>query len=653
MRVLVFRPQPDAERSAEALRGRGQRPVVAPLFTVVPSAQPMPAGPFDALVLTSANAVPALAEAPPAWRSLPAFCVGSRTASAAREAGFTAHSAKGNRADLLALIREALPPARKLLLVAGHDRHEDLPERLRAAGHEVAIWTAYEAKAVEALPEPAAEALRSGQADAALHYSPRSAQVFLGLADQAGLAEQARALPQLALSAEIAAPLIAAGADTVLVAEHPEEAALFAALAQLPARILLNGDAKEAPAAASGGETGEDGMTAEPSSEQSPAGKRRSRSGRTPPTIELAAEPAASPPDAAAEAAPTPSTADEKAEAAAEAVLPTEALGQEFSPPPVPEQQRRYALPTVALAGLAGGVVGAGLVLLALRLAGPDDNARLAELGRRIEALQAQSAALPSRAALEALDRKASAAAESAAKASGEAQANAARLAELARAQPGTAAGDAAAIARADSNAQAAREAADALAQRLAGVEATAKSAALPARQALAAARIVLAERIRTAIAAGRPFQQDVAALGVGGLPAERLAPLDAVAAKGAATRDALLAQFKGHRALFARETAPATSDWQDKLVGLASRVVTIRPVGDSGANDPATLPIRLENALVQNDIAAAATFWGQLPEPARRASEAFGAALKARAAAEAAIAGIASEAVAALGTAG
>jgi uroporphyrinogen-III synthase len=653
MRVLVFRPQPDAERSAEALRGRGQRPVVAPLFTVVPSAQPMPAGPFDALVLTSANAVPALVEAPPAWRSLPAFCVGSRTASAAREAGFTAHSAKGNRADLLALIREALPPARKLLLVAGHDRHEDLPERLRAAGHEVAIWTAYEAKAVEALPEPAAEALRSGQADAALHYSPRSAQVFLGLADQAGLAEQARALPQLALSAEIAAPLIAAGADTVLVAEHPEEAALFAALAQLPARILLNGDAKEAPAAASGGETGEDGMTAEPSSEQSPAGKRRSRSGRTPPTIELAAEPAASPPDAAAEAAPTPSTADEKAEAAAEAVLPTEALGQEFSPPPVPEQQRRYALPTVALAGLAGGVVGAGLVLLALRLAGPDENARLAELGRRIEALQAQSAALPNRAALEALDRKASAAAESAAKASGEVQANAARLAELAKAQPGTAAGDAAAIARADSNAQAAREAADALAQRLAGVEATAKSAALPARQALAAARIVLAERIRTAIAAGRPFQQDVAALGVGGLPAERLAPLDAVAAKGAATRDALLAQFKDHRALFARETAPAASDWQDKLVGLASRVVTIRPVGDSGANDPATLPIRLENALVQNDIAAAATFWGQLPEPARRASEAFGAALKARAAAEAAIAGIASEAVAALGTAG
>lgn len=652
MRVLVFRPQPDAERSAQALRDRGQKPIVAPLFTVMPSTEAPPEGPFDALLLTSANAVLALAKAPPAWRdALPAFCVGARTANAAREAGFTAHDAKGNRADLLALIRRELPPARKLLLVAGHDRHEDLPEQLRGAGHEVTIWTAYEAKAVEALPEPAAAALRSGQVDAALHYSPRSAQVFLNLAGKAGLIEQARALPQLALSAEIAAPLIAAGADTVLVAEHPEEAALFAALAQLPARILLNGDAKETPAAASGGETGGDGMTAESSSEQGPAGKRRSRSGRTPPTIELAAQPA----PAASEADPAASTAAEaeKAEAAAEAVLPTEALGQEFSPPPVPEQQRRYALPTVALAGLAGGVVGAGLVLLGLRLAGPDEGARLAELGRRIEALQAQSAGLPSRAAIEAVDRKAGAAAESAAKASSEAQANAARLADLAKASPGTAAGDAAAITRADSNAQAAREAADALTQRIAGIEATAKHAALPARQALAAARIVLAERIRTAIAEGRPFPQDVAALGAGGLPAERLAPLNAVAGKGTATRDALLTQFKGHRALFARETAPATGDWQGKLVGLASRIVTIRPVGDTGASDPATLPIRLENALVQNDIAAAATLWGQLPEPARRASDAFGTALKARAAAEAAIAGIANEAVAALGTAG
>lgn len=647
MRVLVFRPLEDAERSAQTLRERGKEPVVAPLFQVLPTGERPPKGPFDALVLTSANAVPALENLPKSWRgTLPAFCVGTRTADAAGKLGFTAHSARGGRAELLTLILEHMPKGKKLLLVAGRDRHEDLPQQLRDAGHEVTIWTAYEAKAVETLPAAAVEALRDGSADAALHYSPRSAEVFFDLAGKAELAEQARALPQLALSAAIAAPLISAGSDTVLVAEHPEEAALFAALDQLPARTLLAGDAKEP--AATDDKAGKDGMTAEPSSEQGQAGKRRTRSGRTPPTIELAATETVETPPVEAAASATTAAEAERIETAAEAVLPTEALPEEFTPPPVPEHQRRYSLPTVALAGLAGGVIGAGLVLLGLRLSSPDDGARLTELTKRVETLQAQSAAIG------AVDRKAAAAAESAAKASSEAQANAARLAELANAPPAGGsipAGLNEKLDRADSNAAAARDAAATLGQRLAGVEAAAKNAAQPSRQAIAAARVVLAERIRDAIGSGRPFQADLTALG--DIPAEQKAALAAVAGTGAPTRDKLLAQFKSHHALFVRETTPAANSWEDKLLGLASRIVTIRPVGESGSSDPATLPIRLEGALVQNDIVKAAELWTQLPEPARRGSEAFGAALKQRASAETTINRIAQDAVAALGTAG
>lgn len=647
MRVLVFRPLEDAERSAQTLRERGKDPVVAPLFQVLPTGERPPKGPFDALVLTSANAVPALENLPKSWRgTLPAFCVGTRTADAAGKLGFTAHSARGGRAELLTLILEHMPKGKKLLLVAGRDRHEDLPQQLRDAGHEVTIWTAYEAKAVETLPAAAVEALRDGSADAALHYSPRSAEVFFDLAGKAELAEQARALPQLALSAAIAAPLISAGSDTVLVAEHPEEAALFAALDQLPARTLLAGDAKEP--AATDDKAGKDGMTAEPSSEQGQAGKRRTRSGRTPPTIELAATETVETPPVEAAASATTAAEAERIETAAEAVLPTEALPEEFTPPPVPEHQRRYSLPTVALAGLAGGVIGAGLVLLGLRLSSPDDGARLTELTKRVETLQAQSAAIG------AVDRKAAAAAESAAKASSEAQANAARLAELANAPPAGGsipAGLNEKLDRADSNAAAARDAAATLGQRLAGVEAAAKNAAQPSRQAIAAARVVLAERIRDAIGSGRPFQADLTALG--DIPAEQKAALAAVAGTGAPTRDKLLAQFKSHHALFVRETTPAANSWEDKLLGLASRIVTIRPVGESGSSDPATLPIRLEGALVQNDIVKAAELWTQLPEPARRGSEAFGAALKQRASAETTINRIAQDAVAALGTAG
>ncbi|MGE7471373.1 uroporphyrinogen-III synthase [Bosea sp. NPDC003192] len=650
----MFRPLEDAERSAQTLRERGKDPVVAPLFQILPTGEKPPKGPFDALVLTSANAVPALESLPKSCRNtLPAFCVGTRTAEAVAKLGFIADSARGGRAELLALIQERLPKNRKLLFIAGRDRHEDLPQQLRDAGHEVTIWTAYEAKAVDALPASAAEALRDGSADAALHYSPRSAQVFFDLAGKAGLTEQAQALPQLALSAEIAAPLISAGSDTVLVAEHPEEAALFAALDQLPARTLLSSGVKE-PAAADD-KAGKDGMTAEPSSEQGQTGKRRNRSGRTPPTIELAATETVEtlPPEAATPA--TSAAEAERVETAAEAVLPTEALPEEFTPPPVPEHQRRYSLPAVALAGLAGGVIGAGLVLLALRLSAPNDGARLAELAKRVETLQAQNAALPNRAALDAVDRKAAAAAESAAKASGEAQANASRLAELARAAPAADANLAAGLNQkldlAESNAAAARDAAATLGQRLAGVEAAARNAAQPSRQAVAAARVVLAERIRDAIGSGRPFQADLAALG--DIPAEQKTALAAVAGTGAATRDKLLAQFKSHHALFVRETTPAANSWEDKLLGLASRIVTIRPVGDSGSSDPATLPIRLEGALAQNDVIKAAEIWTQMPEPARRGSEAFGLALRLRAIAESTINRIAQDAVAALGTAG
>ena len=647
MRVLVFRPLEDAERSAQNLRERGKDPVVAPLFQVLPTGEKPPKGPFDALVLTSGNAVPALESLPKSWRgTLPAFCVGTRTADAAGKLGFTAHSARGGRAELLTLILEHMPKGKKLLLVAGRDRHEDLPQQLRDAGHEVTVWTAYEAKAVDALPAPAADALRDGSADAALHYSPRSAEIFFDLAGKAGLTEQARALPQIALSAAIAAPLISAGSDTVLVAEHPEEAALFAALDQLPARTLLSGDAKE-PAEVDD-KAGKDEMTAEASSDQGPAGKRRNRSGRTPPTIELAATETVETPPAEAAASATTAAEAERIETAAEAVLPTEALPEEFTPPPVQEHQRRYSLPTVALAGLAGGVIGAGLVLLGLRLSSPDDGARLAELAKRVESLQAQGVTIG------AIDRKAAAAAESAAKASSEAQANAARLAELAKAAPAGASvpsGLTEKLDRADSTAAAARDAAATLGQRLAGVEAAAKNAAQPSRQAIAAARVVLAERIRDAIGSGRPFQTDLAALG--DIPAEQKSALAAVAGTGAPTRDKLLAQFKSHHALFVRETTPAANSWEDKLLGLASRVVTIRPVGDSGSSDPATLPIRLEGALAQNDVVKAAELWAQLPEPARRGSEAFGAALKQRASAETTINRIAQDAVAALGTAG
>src|SRR6478735_380492 len=192
MRVFVFRPRPDAERTARAIADHGFEPLVAPLFEVVRLSDETPAGSFDAIVLTSGNALPALTEGPATWRDLPVFTVGARTAAKVREAGLDdARSADGDRNDLIELIRRTLPTPAKLLMIAGRDRKEDVPDRLREAGYEVTLWTAYAAEPVSVLPEDTQAALRHGGGGAALHYSARGARTFIALAQAAGVADEA------------------------------------------------------------------------------------------------------------------------------------------------------------------------------------------------------------------------------------------------------------------------------------------------------------------------------------------------------------------------------------------------------------------------------------------------------------------------------
>ncbi len=615
MRVFVFRPRPDAERTARAIAEHGFEPVVAPLFEVIRLSEAAPEGAFDAIVLTSGNGVPALADGPATWRDLPVFTVGSRTAAKVREAGLDdTRSADGDRNDLIELIKRTLPAPAKLLMIVGRDRKEDVPDRLREAGYEVTLWTAYAAEPVSVLPEDMQAALRHGGGGAALHYSARGARTFIALAQAANVGDEALELTHVALSADVASPLISAGASTVLVAEHPEEAGMLAALQQVSARERLGDPARPEP---------------------------RGSLQRTPPTVDLKVV-----------SSETAENADE-AKPSPEAVAPTEALPQEFSPPPVeptrPVTDREASARTpwlaVAAAALVGGVIGGALASYVLPKPAPSGSAEaIAELRSRVETLQASAAAA---------DRKAAAASDAATKAGSELQAVTAKLASLGNAQAPDTSAFSAQAQRAEAAAAALGQRLDQMAGRLGSVETQAKAASNASPEAMAAARIVLAERVQRALAGGRPFAGDIAALAKSGVAQADLAALTAVATSGAPTREALQAGFRKHGATFQREVMPVSDSWTDKLLALTSRIVTVRPVGDSGSTDPATLPIRLESAIAAGDIVKAASLWGQLPEPARRASAEFGADLQKRAAADAAIAKIAQDAVAALGVAG
>jgi uroporphyrinogen-III synthase len=228
MRVLVTRPQADAERTADRLRASGHEPLIAPLLSVRATGTPPPDDPPDALLVTSAHAAAALERL--SFKDRPVFAVGERSAAAVRQAGCAnVHSGEGDAAGLAALIARMLAPDTVLLHVAGRHRKPEPEASLREAGHTVRVWEAYEAVAARDLPDRLSSALTAGRIDGVLHYSRRSAALLVDLVDRAGLRPHLRSVTHLCLSADVAVPLASLDA-AVLVAAEPHETALLAAL---------------------------------------------------------------------------------------------------------------------------------------------------------------------------------------------------------------------------------------------------------------------------------------------------------------------------------------------------------------------------------------------------------------------------------------
>ena len=232
MRLLVTRPQPDAERTAAALRRRGHQVEVAALLRIesINDAEIGP-GPWSAVVITSANALRALETHPRRAELLGArvFAVGRRTAAAARAAGFRDVTAAGGTVEELAqhIRREERPGRAPLLYLAGQDRSGDLAGDLAAHGRIVVTAVVYRAVAIDRFPPAAAAALAAGQIDGVLHFSRRTAQAYIDCARAAGLLDQALAPSHYCVSQQVAAPLAAAGAKRLRIAARPEETALI------------------------------------------------------------------------------------------------------------------------------------------------------------------------------------------------------------------------------------------------------------------------------------------------------------------------------------------------------------------------------------------------------------------------------------------
>jgi uroporphyrinogen-III synthase len=235
MLVLVTRPAEQALETLVKLAARGHEAVLSPVTAIAATDAHWPPGTIDILVATSARAFEALRAdpefpTPETKRLLPLFLVGQRTLDAARAAGFTGPALVA--ADVKELAPKLIAHLRSTstaLYLAGRERKPDLEIACVSAGFKLTLLETYDAAAAVSLSEEALAALDARAVDAVLHYSQRSAAIFLELLEAAGF--DPAALRHMAISEDAAVPLRELGLPHIEIAGHPDEESLLALLA--------------------------------------------------------------------------------------------------------------------------------------------------------------------------------------------------------------------------------------------------------------------------------------------------------------------------------------------------------------------------------------------------------------------------------------
>ncbi len=236
MRVLVTRPREDAAGLAEALTARGCEAVLEPLFHIeFMDTAALDLSGVHAFLLTSANGARALSRRDVS-RELPVYAVGDATASAAREAGFEqVQSADGGVDQLAELVKDRVPhDAGVLLHVAGSEVAGDLGGTLESAGYGYRRAVLYRAVPVKGLTAATVAALKEGDIDAVVFFSPRSAETCIELMRKARLVRAARELDALCLSRAVGEAASELTWRDVRVAPRPDQESLLGLIAAAP-----------------------------------------------------------------------------------------------------------------------------------------------------------------------------------------------------------------------------------------------------------------------------------------------------------------------------------------------------------------------------------------------------------------------------------
>jgi uroporphyrinogen-III synthase len=234
-KILLTRPRASSERWAILLARHGFDCVIEPLLILMPTQAPRPLGIFQAVMITSANAVDTLQDRRETISDLfqlPCFCIGSTTSEAARNLGFTdIHTGVADGASLAQTIVQTFSDKTlSVLHIAGDIVDGRTHDILSRSGIPVTLWPVYRANAVEDFTMPVRTQFKTGQFAAIPIFSPRSARIFVSIVEKNHLAPACHSMVAVGLSQAVADVLQTLPWRRLCVAKTPTEEDVLACL---------------------------------------------------------------------------------------------------------------------------------------------------------------------------------------------------------------------------------------------------------------------------------------------------------------------------------------------------------------------------------------------------------------------------------------
>ena len=198
MHILLTRPQDDIPALKHKLVERGFAVSACPMLDIdilpvdaVDAQTIKKLGAAHAYLFTSANGVRAASRHGLNVDSeCSVFAVGPATADACKAAGYDViYEAGGDVRSLVDRIKKAGMPKElgSLVHISGRDQAGNLVGQLCDAGYDATSVVLYRAETIPALPKDITTQLASGEIDAALFYSSRTAAHFVELTAQADI----------------------------------------------------------------------------------------------------------------------------------------------------------------------------------------------------------------------------------------------------------------------------------------------------------------------------------------------------------------------------------------------------------------------------------------------------------------------------------